>query len=366
MEHSAYSQKDLKPTSIFRQLLGGKYKPNAIIEINNLLAEKDLLSITIDDIQHIAEKYSASLHQEFAKELLKLYKDYLQICLEDKYISEAELNDLRHLKYILSLTDMDVEQAHQELAGKIYQTELERALADKNLDEQEKLFIEKLQNDLRLPRAVADKIFEHSSSELMNTVIQQATEDILLNPTEETELMALANNLNLDKNLLNKTKANFEKYKLFWQIENDQLPALETEIYLPKSEQVVFMTKAQWYEMVNERPQRIYSRSTLNIKIKKGEYWRKPTQEKHPADTKTWTLVGEGTLYLTNKRVLFKFQQQGVGDRVLLLNRVMDFKVFANGLEVDKEENRKDIFFLVEQNADVFAMVFGKSLLNHQ
>jgi len=47
----AFKIKSLKNPSFFQNLFGVKLKENGIIEINNLLARKNLKSIEIDDIQ---------------------------------------------------------------------------------------------------------------------------------------------------------------------------------------------------------------------------------------------------------------------------------------------------------------------------
>ncbi len=364
MEHVIYSKKLLKNPSFFQKLLGQKLKENVIIEINNLLARNDLSTVTIEEVQGIAAEYNVNLSLEFSKELMDLYKIYLQTCLEDKYLSKEELNDLKNLKFILGLNDKEVDAIHQELAGKIYKDALEKVLEDHKLEDHERVFIENLQNDLKLSTEVTDRISKISSEELMNGVVNNAVSDEHLSPEDEEEIKKIADNLKVELNLSEATKKSLEKFKLFWQIQNNQIPTLEvSETSIPRKEKVYFQMKAKWYEEIKPEDQTVNSKSSLNIKIAKGEYWRKPNKTTQNMDAKIWEFVDEGNLFLTDKRLVFRGIQNGLqGDRVLLLNRVMDFNTFGNGIKIDKESGNKDIFLNLEANTDILAMLLGKAI----
>lgn len=359
MEHRIYSKQGLKKPTFIQKILGQKVKENALIELNNLLAEKELQSITVDEVYGIAGKYGLSFQNDYDHELSDFYKEYLTSCLEDKFLSEEELGDLKHLKFILNLNDRRVDEIHQELAGKIYQREVEKVIQDGELDEDERLFIEKLQNDLKLPSAVADMIYQKSGQELIRSFMDNAIADAKLTPQEEKELLAISRNLNAELKLDEATRSDLEKYKLYWQIENDEMPALVVDLNIPRSEKCYFVVEdALWYEELEATDHGSYAQSNLSLKIAKGIYWRERNRDSMTLHEDRWVKVDTGNLYLTNKRLFFRGKN---GDKIMLLSRVLDFTVYENGIEVQKNSD-KDVFMNFYHSADIFAMLLGKAI----
>ncbi len=355
MEHKSYNQKNLQKPSFFQKILGQKIKDNAIIEVNNLLAEKDLKQIQIDDIHKIELAYGVSFAVDFENELQDFYKSYLKSCLEDKFISDSELQDLRDLKRILGLNDRQITLIHKELAGQIYKSEVEKVIQDGELDEDERLFIEKLQNDLKLPNDIANTIYKQSGQELIQQFMHNAIADARLTPEEENQMKAIAKNLNVDLIEDENTKSDLEKYKLYWRIENEEITEIPNDLGLPKNEKCYFATDADWYEKLL-KPNKANNNEQLRLKIAKGIYWRKMGENQK--DLADWTVVDSGRLYLTNKRIIFKGK---TSERITLLNRILDFQVFDNGIDIDKEGD-KDPFLKIEKSADIFAMLLGKAI----
>lgn len=357
MEHNIYSKKGLQKPSFFQKVLGTKIKENAIIELNNLLAEKDLTEITIDEVHGIAEKYGVNFQQDYNNEVTDLYKSYLNSCLEDKFISEEELADLKQLKLILNINDKKVNEIHNELAGKIYKVAVDVAIEDGELDEDERIFIEKLQNDLKLPQETADQIYEKSGQELIQSYMNNAIADAQITPEEEEQLTAIAKNLNVELKD-DASKSDLEKYKLYWQIENDDMPELHVDLNIPKSEKCYFFTEdSSWHEKSGNEEQTTGTRANLSLKIAKGLYWRDPSDNDIDLVEEKWEKQQEGKLYLTNKRILFKSDK----DKVILLSRITDFSVYQNGILINKEGGG-GIFLAFDKSSDIFAMLLGKAI----
>ena len=359
MEHRIYSKQGLKKPTFIQKILGQKVKENAVIELNNLLAEKELQTITVDEVYTIAAKYSVSFQNDYDNEISDFYKEYLNSCLEDKFLSQEELGDLKHLKYLLGLNDKRVNEIHEELAGKIYKNEVEKVIQDGELDEEERVFIEKLQNDLKLPQDVADLIYQKSGQELIRSFMDNAIADAKLTPQEEKELLAISRNLNAELKLDEATKSDLEKYKLYWQIENDEMPELIVDLNIPRSERCYFAAEeSSWYEETEATDHSHFAQSNLSLKIAKGLYWRERNREALDLHNDEWVSVDSGSLYLTNKRLFFRGNN---GDKILLLSRILDFIVYENGIKIEKN-NDKDVFINFYNSTDIFAMLLGKSI----
>ena len=90
MSSPVFQKKELAKRSFWQSLIGGNPKENAVAEINNLLAEKSLLDISIEDIARIEEKYDVDVSKSIQEEAQAWFKQYLEFCLTDKLISETE------------------------------------------------------------------------------------------------------------------------------------------------------------------------------------------------------------------------------------------------------------------------------------
>jgi hypothetical protein len=96
-----------KKSGLIQKLLGKEPVENAFIELNNLLAEKDISSISENEVQTIARHYKIDLYKKFLPKLKSLYAHYLSFCLSDKSLSTEELENLKKLKLLLRLKDAD-------------------------------------------------------------------------------------------------------------------------------------------------------------------------------------------------------------------------------------------------------------------
>ena len=153
-----YNLKDLAKPTFFQKLLKKKLPQNFVLEVNNLLVEKQLLKVSQNDISEIATKYGGNVLKKSSNGLTELYSDYLKHCLTDKVLSETELQELKHLKDILSLTDRDIDDLHNKIVGTIYNKSMNDVVSDGRIDKSEEDFLTKLQNDLKLSDEIANKI----------------------------------------------------------------------------------------------------------------------------------------------------------------------------------------------------------------
>ncbi|TAF64541.1 MAG: hypothetical protein EAZ55_10790 [Cytophagales bacterium] len=361
MEQHIFQVKPLQEPSFFQKLLGQRFqKENFVIEINNLLANQPISSIRVEDVVILAENYGVKT-SELVAELGVFYEQFLENCLNDRFLSDEEIQLLKHLKQLLGLNDKVVGDIHLRLTSRVYQQAIKEVMQDKNVSEEEKQFLKNLQANLRIEDDLAEKLYKESSATLMQNIFEEATEDAKLSPEEEEEIRQISDNLHIQISLDRATKMTLDKYKVYWQIENGQMPEFENdEPSIPRKEKVYFKGNIKWYEEMEIGEQTVHSRGGLKAKIGKGDYWKNPTQQKlNVSNIKEWEFVGTGLVYLTNKRILFKLPKQ---DKILLLNRVMDFHCFANGVKVDKETGHKDIFVEIQGNSDLFAMLLGKAV----
>lgn len=125
---SIFKVQELKKPSVFQKVLKRSPKENAIIEINNLLAQNEdkLEELQLEDIANITKKYKLNLGKKFKSFRLELFQQYVDYCLEDKRLDEDEIRSFEHLKNLLFLSDSEIKQIITRKSEQIFQKETQK------------------------------------------------------------------------------------------------------------------------------------------------------------------------------------------------------------------------------------------------
>jgi len=223
-----FYKRELPKTNLFKKLLGIKKKRNAIIEINNLFADHqdEIDKISLDNILEICEKYRIELI-EIRKDLFYLFRAYIKYSLTDNKFDETEIRNLWHLREILMIKEKDVSKIIEAESSKIYKKEVASVLKDRDLDETERKNLDRIVKELLLSGEVAEKIYAQSANELFMNLVSECVFDERLTPEEEKLIDELAGKLSINPDFFSKERESLERFKLYWQIENGDLPVLE-------------------------------------------------------------------------------------------------------------------------------------------
>lgn len=358
MNQEIYKPAKLYKQSFFQKIFRQQPEENAIIELNNLLASKAIKNINFQEINDISAKYRINLIAEFYKNIAEFYTAYLSVCLEDMNISDEELEELNHLKKILNLTDENVNVIHEIIIGKVYQQKLDEVIKDGVITEQEKKFLEKLQNNLRLNDSIANKISAESRKKLINTKLLEISADGKISPDEEAELFAIAKNLDVDIKIDATNKALFEKMKIYWTIENSALSPISVDLSLQKLEECYLKVSAGWHELRTETTRYNYGGTTARIKIMKGVYYRVGSIAVQPVKRDVLRQIDFGTVYLTNKRIIFVGSKKNTNIR---LDKILSFTPYSDGIEIGKDTGKSPLLSFTD-NLDIFGLLLSRLL----
>lgn len=353
----------LQDTSFLQNLFRQQPQENAVIEVNNLLATKPIREISQSEISDIENSYGISLEQEFKLNLEEFYATYLNYCLADKTLSTEELEDLKHLKIILSLDDNTVDNLHGKLGASIYKKSFEEAVADGRLTKAEEEFLNKLEADLKLPKQLAEKISFETRTTFIQNYVTSVINDQRLSHDEEKEMNAIATSLNIEVKLNDQTRQQLQKLKLYWALENLELPTIQPDIALQKSERCYFQrANVNWYELRTVRQRVSYSGYSTSFRVAKGFYLRSGSYAPRSYTSDQMTLIDNGTLYLTNKRIIFTGNKKNSNIR---LDKVLNITPYSDGVEIDKETGKSPTLQFAEQ-ADIFCMILERLLRQRQ
>lgn len=362
MNGNIYQIKALSGISYFQKLLKQFPEENAVIELNNLLATKELLRITRTDVEQIENRYKLNLNKEFKLNLEEFYAVYLNHCLADKKLSNGELDELNHLKYILRLDDNTINKLHAKVGQIVYKKSFEDAVSDGRLSQDEEMFLNKLADMLALPKGLADKISVEVRGAFIENYVARIIADQRLSPSEEQELQAISRSLHVTLQLNTQTQEQLRKLKLYWAIESLDLPVVQPNIVIQKSEVChMVVSHINWFELRSVRQRTNYIGYSTSFRIAKGFYLRSGSRSSQSYSIDTMKMIDTGTLYLTNKRIIFTGTKKNSNIRI---DKILNFTPYTDGVEISKETGKSPVLQL-GQHADIFCMILER-LLNER
>ncbi|MEQ9262869.1 MAG: hypothetical protein RLP14_06885 [Owenweeksia sp.] len=353
-----YQEVPLYRRSLLQKIFRQQPEENAIIEINNLLATQPLSKIRKTDIIAIAAKYRVDLLKTYPQNLREFYAVYLTSCLKDYNLSDAEKKELEHLRMILMLSKEEAEEIYAEVAEPIYRKVLSEAVSDGELSEEELSNLESLQLQLGLSDQQAARISESVRGSFIKEKLHGAIDDQRFSPDEEKELELIAKNLGVQLQMDAASSEMLERYKLYWAIENGELPMIESGINLQRNEECYFTTFVEWSEMRTVTKRINYGGPTARIRIMKGVYYRMGSISTQRVTSEEWRHIDSGQLYLTNKRIIFMGTKRNANIR---LNRILAFSPYQDGVEIEKDAGRNP-FFSFNEDIELFSMLLSRVL----
>ncbi len=356
---SHFRVRALEPPTLLDRLRRRDRMSNVLVEIENRLARASKLQeVTAQEVASIANAYGVDLPRRFGDALLSLYRRHLEHCLRDRSLSAEQVEELAHLKAVLGLDDAGAERIHDEAVGRVYAEAVARAVADRRFDPEERQALEQLREALRLSAPAAARIRADAARAQVERVVEAASVGERLSPDEEAELWTLARSLEVEVHYGERTRRKLERFRLYWQIENGELPSIETPMPLQRGERGYHAQVVDWLE---PRPitRRVRSEErTLRIKLGTGSYWRMGDLGVQRAAGDAMQLGDSGKVFITSKRLLFQGAKE---DRPVRLAAVRDFTAYRNGVELELND-APNVFLEFHRDVDVFAMILGRAI----
>lgn len=353
-----YKILELRRPSLLERFFKKSPKQNAFIEINNLLATKPLKEISYHDIEEISTRYRVNLQENFLNQFKELYECYLKKCFEDNVLTDEEVDELSYLRHLLILQEADVNELHDKLGGEIYKKTYDDAINKGTLEKSKEEFLDKLKDNLRLPEEVAKKISADSRTNFVNIQLGKITEDGRVSPEEWEELNLIAKNLNVELTINEGSRAQLEKMKLYWLIENGELPTKQVDINLQKNELCFYTTRIEWLENKTVTQRINYGGPIYRVKIMKGVYYRAGSVKVQRITSEELQIIDSGIIYVTNKRLIFIGNKKNSN---IPISKILSLTPYSDGVGIEKDSGKSPIL-RVSDNADILSMVLGRMI----
>jgi hypothetical protein len=349
---------DLQNRTLGQKLFGGQQKINALYELRNLIAQSGIGSLSPQRVGELEHKYKVSFTKHLKEERVALFKEVLTVFLEDDDLSESEVADLSRLKSLLQLSDSEAAGIRDDAVKSRYGEVIKTAIEDGELSDAEKSKLKNMRERLSISDETAQQLYQVSASARVERFIAGAISDARLSPEEDAELKRLSEGLSVELEMDRATAKTLELYRTYWQIENGDVPTIDVDIRIQKSEQCYFSSPATWLELRKVTTRVNYGGPTMRIKIVKGIYWRAGSVGVQRVSEDVMKPIDTGTFYLTTKRIVFMGEK---GNKTIQLNKILDFEVFSNGVQIEKETGRSP-FLEFSTGSELFALLLGRAL----
>jgi hypothetical protein len=346
-----------KPRGWLARLLRLGAKRDARASLETLLAQNAPEAVRVDEVSRILEE--AKVTGRAARELLTdLWAAAYTTFLADDLISDAEAAYLRSLRAPLGVTDREVAEVERAVAHPKYKKAVEEVLRDGRLSPSERKALERFAADLRLSETAQRAIMEPAARAALVRAADQVAADERLSPDEDRALVLLSQELGVPLEFDARRRRQLERMALFWSIENGQAPVYDVPITLQKGERCHYVSGADWYELRTKTVRVNYSGFSTSIRICKGVRYRVGTITPQRVTRDELTFIDRGTVYFTNKRVIFDGQKKNSTIRHTAL---IGFQTYADGLVLEKATG-KSPHLMLDGDVEVGAVTLGTLL----
>ena len=158
------------------RVFGSRARGAAMREIEALLAAAARVAdVSAAEIEATGRTHGVEVSRHLRAPCLSMYRRYLEHCFEDRQLTNAEVQDLAHLREIFCLEAAACASLHDQVALALYGAAVEEALADNRLEPSEEEFLSRLEADLGLDASSARDARAEATRKARSRFIATAT-----------------------------------------------------------------------------------------------------------------------------------------------------------------------------------------------
>jgi hypothetical protein len=343
-----------KKPGLFEKLFKQVPRDNAVIRVNNLLAQSPDIR-TVNELQVLGVCADIS-PAECASGFLDLYSRYAEHCLSDGFLSSYDNDCLAHLQRILGISDRDASETRERSAATVYRSYVQAALGDGYLDANEIATLAQARSNLGLADESATAIYTGVAKAVYQNVFDRAVSVGKFSPQLEEELRRLAENLRIGVQYDANTVAVLSRLRYIWELEEGQLPEVPVTINLQRGESCHAHVIADFHEVRRVTQSVSYGGVSTSVKLFKGVRLNGGSYHVSRRSKDVMTKVDTGDLYVTTKRVLFMGRHKNVTIRTAAILSVTQY---SDGVEIEKGSG-KNAFFLFSSDTIAFVKILQR------
>lgn len=349
MLSAPFEQISLHPKSLMQRILRQEPPDNAIIEVNNLLADRDILSLKKEEFQEIEKRYAISLNEFFLLNLLEFYAVLYNYFLTISDFSESEWARLHHLQKLFDLGEDMTQYIRLQLGLPFFRRELAAALGANGMSVADRIRLSEMPGKIGIASPETDVAVQDIKQKYIHEYILKSESQTRWSPEDAQHLDQLC--IILDVTMTGQDREAIDKYLIYWGWENQRIDPVAVRIVLQKNETCLSAFEdVEWYEerAVHRRDDSIYlfdqrlKKYTLSI----------PFEEPQKQFVPLLKYIDSGNVYLTNKRVIFSGIEKETSFKWQSIEKL---NLFDGAVEVVRKTGRNPFFFFSE-NEHLFVL----------
>jgi len=352
-----------QPNSI-EKLLKKIPQKNVLIDINNLLADESLNKLSKEQILTLDKKYQIeNSATKFRAEINGFFKEFITYNLGNPESENNDFQSAKKFQELVGISDIDFTKEYEPIAYNKFTGKVEEIfIASKKCQEEEENQIEQVRIQFGIDEEKAVQIATECRKNIILNYAKSIIEDERVSPDEIRNLEEMKKNFNVEINMGEESKKAIEKYKTLWLIENSDIPIVEADIMLQKSEQCYFNGFADLYENRKITKSVGYAGPTFRMKIVKGVYFRAGNVGISRQTEDRLTLIDSGKLFITNKRILFV----GKTNKTIKYNQIIDLTPYTDGVEIVKDAGKSPTFLLKDADGVIVTAIIARNIFDSQ
>ena len=231
---------------------------------------------------------------------------------------------------------------------------IEAALRDGRLDDDEHEVLAYLCEILELDGDLVTGLYKSKAHSIVQAAIASMVDQGYVSPDDDERLSGLAEGLRVELSFPPDTEALLDKLRLNYRIQQGELSEIAVDISLPRAERCFGVRHGvDWYETRRATRRVSYGGPTARIKIMKGVYYRVGSMGVQTKSQDEWRRLDSGTLYLTNKRLLFLGTSL---NKTIRLSQIVAHVAYLDGIEILKGAG-KNPRLLFDKDPDTFGLL---------
>lgn len=312
--------------SVFERVTGARRPLLARQAVQNLLATTEPDDVRSSQIEEIANEYRLSDLQTI-EVCAEVWRSAFESFLRDGVLDPAEQAYLLSLRGLLDISEQTAMAVEKKLVGSRFEKALQAVTNDAKITDAERIELDKLAAQLAIdPREIRFSV-RNAAKSLIRPYVVTILADGLASPEELAELDRRLKEAKivLEPELCAKILTASKR----WNAKYAPLDPVPASVRLEQDEMCFLERPTGWSEVRKRRS--------------RGETYDE------------LTLIGRGTLCITNRRALFIGETKS---SLIAFKDIAGFTTFTDGMRVERRNGRHIFFDLPQSEIDITATVF--------
>lgn len=312
--------------------------------IESLLRDRDPGEISSTQVADSLsrERLRGSVAHEL---LLHTWLRALREFLADDALSTEEIAYLDRLRHALGLNAKEVLEAERRLTHPRYQKAVADVLADAHVSDRERQALTALGERLRLPEEIQLEVYRGIAGPIVQGKLDDVTRDRRVSTSEQKAFASLAENLGFTVSIDAVSQELFDRFALLWRIENGDFPQVAAPIHLQRGETCYYSSTASWHELRTRTKRIDYAGVSKSIRVVGGLRLRLGSIVPHRITADELVEIDRGTVYITNKRIIFDGSRKNTAIR---LSSLIGLEVYSDAVVLEKATGRSPHLMLAD------------------